>query len=54
MGCKICKPKIMDCLTCPKNTNPKELFCFEKEDCSVPFAMVHNGKIIGYETKEEE
>lgn len=41
----------MDCLTCPKNTNPKELFCFEKEDCSVPFAMVRNGEIIGYETE---
>lgn len=49
MGCKICKPKMMDCLSCPKNDNPKEMYCFDKEDCSVPFAMVRDGKIIGWE-----
>lgn len=53
MGCKICKPKTMDCLTCPKNDNPKEMFCFDKEDCTVPFAMVRDGKIIGWETKKQ-
>ena len=51
MGCKICKPKTLACLTCHKNINPKEPFCFDKEDCSTPYAMVRDGKIIGYETE---
>lgn len=50
MGCKICKPKTLECLTCHKNINPKEPFCFEKEACSTPYAMVRDGKIIGYDT----
>lgn len=49
MGCKICKPKMMDCLSCAKNMNLRESFCFDKEKCSVPFAMVRDGKIIGWE-----
>jgi hypothetical protein len=53
MGCKICKPKELGCLTCHKNINPKEPFCFEKEECSVPYAMVRDGKIIGYETESK-
>jgi len=53
MGCKICKPKMMECLNCKKNTNPKEQFCFDKEECPVPFAMVRNGQIIGWENKDE-
>lgn len=53
MGCKICKPKELGCLTCHKNVNPKEPFCFDKEDCSIPYAMVRDGKIIGYETESE-
>lgn len=53
MGCKICKPKELGCLTCHKNINPKEPFCFEKEECSVPYAMVRGGKIIGYETESK-
>lgn len=53
MGSKICKPKMMDCLTCPKN-NPKESFCFDKEECSVPFAMVRDGKIIAWEENKED
>lgn len=52
MGCKIVKPKMMDCLTCHKNTNPNESFCFDKEKCTVPFAMVRNGKIIGWADDE--
>lgn len=48
MGCKICKPKMMDCLTCKKNTEPQESFCFDKGECSVPFAMVRNGEIIAW------
>ena len=53
MGCKICKPKTLGCLTCHKNTNVIEPFCFEKGECSVPYAMVRDGKIIGYETESE-
>ena len=53
MGCKICKPKTLECLTCHKNTNVLESFCFEKGECSVPYAMVRDGKIIGYETESE-
>lgn len=53
MGCKICKPKELGCLTCHKNIDPKEPFCFEKEECSVPYAMVRDGKIIGYETESK-
>lgn len=44
---------MMDCLTCPKN-NPKESFCFDKEECSVPFAMVRDGKIIAWEENKED
>lgn len=54
MGCKICKPKILDCLTCPENTDPKEIFCFSKKECSTPYAMVRNGKIIGYESESTD
>lgn len=53
MGCKICKPKELGCLTCHKNINPKEPFCFEKEACSIPYAMVRDGKIIGYEKESK-
>ncbi len=53
MGCKICKPKELGCLTCIKNINPKEPFCFEKCECPVPYAMVRDGKIIGYETEKK-
>lgn len=53
MGCKICKPKTLECLTCHKNINPKEPFCFDKEDCSTPYAMVRDGKIIGYESEKK-
>ena len=54
MGCKICKPKMMECLSCSKNTDPKESYCFDREECFVPFAMVRDGEIIGWETREEE
>ena len=53
MWCKICKPKTLKCLTCHKNINPKEPFCFEKEACSIPYAMVRDGVIIGYESESE-
>lgn len=53
MGSKICKPKMMDCLTCPKN-NPNESFCFDKGKCSVPSAMVRDGKIIAWEENKED
>lgn len=53
MGCKICKPKELGCLTCYKNIDPKEPFCFEKEACSIPYAMVRDGKIIGYEKESK-
>ena len=47
---KICKPKMMDCLTCKRNTNLKESFCYVEEKCSVPRAMVKDGKeIIAWE-----
>lgn len=52
MGCKICKPKMMKCLNCKKNIHPDDSFCFEKEECGVPMAMVRNGEIIGWETKK--
>lgn len=53
MGCKICKPKMMDCLTCKKNTEPQESFCFDKGECSVPFAMVRNGELIGWANNDD-
>lgn len=52
MEYKICKPKMLDCLTCPRNDSPKELFCFDKEDCTVPLALVRDGKIIGWESEK--
>ena len=45
---QVCKPMMMDCLSCKKRkqTEQGENFCFEKEPCSVPFAYVENGQII--------
>ena len=49
MANKICKPKMMDCLSC-KHNNPKENFCYVEEKCSVPRAMVKDEKeIIAWE-----
>lgn len=53
MGCKICKPKMVECLTCERNERPDELFCYDTGKCPVPSAMVRDGKIIGWETDYE-
>lgn len=43
---QLCHPKMLDCISCEHNCNPKESFCYVRDDCSVPFAVVENGKIL--------
>lgn len=37
----ICKPMMLDCVSCSKRkpTEKGKNFCFEKEPCSVPWAV---------------
>lgn len=44
---KLCKPKMMDCLSCNKN-NLNESYCFDTSKCSVPRAIVNNGNILAW------
>ena len=44
----LCKPKFMECVVCKHNTNPKESFCMEDIACSVPYAIVKDGKILAW------
>ena len=45
-GKKICKPKLIDCIGCPENTDYKNSFCSSSKKCTVPYAMVQGGEII--------
>lgn len=44
---KLCKPKMMDYLSCNKS-NPNESYCFNTSKCSVPMAIVNNDKILAW------
>lgn len=43
---KLCKPKMMDCLSCKKKLDGS--YCFEEARCSVPRAIVKDDKIIAW------
>lgn len=47
MSGKLCKPKMMDCLSCPKN-KPNESYCVDPCSCTVPYAIVKDGKILAW------
>lgn len=42
----------LDCLSCEKRKYGKEVygshFCYDKECCTVPFAIVEHGKVLLY------
>lgn len=42
---RICKPKMMDCIGCPENTDYKNSFCSSSKKCIVPYALVVDGKV---------
>lgn len=44
---KLCKPKMIDCLSCEKN-NMDGSYCFEEARCSVPRAIVKDDKILAW------
>lgn len=41
---RICKPKFMDCLSCPDN-HGKDSFCNSTRKCTVPYAIVQGDEI---------
>lgn len=46
----LCKPMMMDCLSCKKSKDRQIIngghFCFDKGECTVPYAIVKNGRIV--------
>lgn len=44
----LCKPKMIECLTCKDNNNSSSSFCYNDTRCSVPYAVVKDEKVITY------
>lgn len=36
---------MIDCIGCPENTDYKNSFCSSSKKCTVPYALVTDGKI---------
>ena len=45
---KLCKPKMMDCISCKHNNIKEGSLCFCKGECTVPYAIVKDGEILAW------